>query len=104
MNPQTTDEQLLLSFAAILKEVLRIDPAKIRPELRLFDDLGAESLDLLDIRFRIERMWGFKIAQDEIIQTLGRSITAAEIREKLTVRSIMDFIKSRLLSKEMHHE
>jgi acyl carrier protein len=40
---------------------LGVDEDEVTPEATLMDDLGAESIDLLDILFRIERSTGVKI-------------------------------------------
>jgi acyl carrier protein len=43
-------------------------PAGVRMHSSLIDDLGAESIDFLDIRFRIESEFGLKISDDEMWQ------------------------------------
>ncbi len=96
MNNHLTDEEIFPTLSTIIVEALRIDSAKITMAARLFDDLGAESIDLLDIRFRIEHAFGFKIEQDEIIHNLGEGLSANQIREKLTVGSLAEYISSRL--------
>jgi acyl carrier protein len=42
-------------------EALGVDEDEVTPDATLLDDLGAESIDLLDILFRIERALGVKI-------------------------------------------
>lgn len=42
-------------------EALALDEDEVTPDATLMDDLGAESIDLLDILFRIERSTGVKI-------------------------------------------
>lgn len=44
-----------------LMEALGVDEEEISPESRIMDDLGAESIDFLDIVFRLERAFGIKI-------------------------------------------
>ena len=39
-------------------EALGVDDDEVTPDAVLFDDLGAESLDLLDIVFRLEKEFG----------------------------------------------
>ena len=41
-------------------EALALDDDEVTPESTLMDDLGAESIDLLDILFRIEKSTGVK--------------------------------------------
>ncbi|MEE8382455.1 MAG: acyl carrier protein, partial [Thermodesulfobacteriota bacterium] len=47
-------------------EALGVDEEEVTPDAALFDDLGAESLDLLDIVFRLEKEFGIKIPRGGI--------------------------------------
>jgi len=47
-------------------EALGVDEEEVIPNAVLFDDLGAESLDLLDIVFRLEKEFGIKIPRGGI--------------------------------------
>jgi acyl carrier protein len=42
-------------------DALGVDDDEVTPEATLLDELGAESIDLLDILFRLERKLGVKI-------------------------------------------
>lgn len=50
-----------------LIEDIEIDEDKIFPEAKLKDDLGIDSLDFVDIVVLVERKFGFKIKQEEMI-------------------------------------
>jgi len=89
-----TEEEIFVRLSVILQEALRVEPAKITPEARVFVELGAESLDLLDIRFRVDEAFGFKTKEEDLIRSLGDGLGAAEIQEKLTVRSLVLYIKN----------
>ena len=52
--------------AQVLVEALNVDEAEITPGATLQGDLGAESIDLLDIVFRLEREFGIKIPRGEL--------------------------------------
>ncbi len=90
------DHEILAQVIAIVAGALRIKPNTITPQSRLFRDLNAESLDIVDIRFQIERQFGFKIDQGEIYQSVGHELTAEEVQEQLTVASIAGFVAHRL--------
>jgi len=45
---------------------LGVDDDEVTPDATLMDDLGAESIDLLDILFRIERSTGVKIQASDL--------------------------------------
>jgi acyl carrier protein len=96
MGNTISDTDIFTGIVAIVASALRVKPEQIVPSSRLFKDLNAESLDIVDIRFQIEHTFGFKIDQGEIYQALGRELTADELHEKLTVVSIVDFVKYRL--------
>jgi acyl carrier protein len=47
-------------------EALALDEDEVTPDATLMDDLGAESIDLLDILFRIEKNTGVKIEASDL--------------------------------------
>ncbi len=47
-------------------EALALDDDEVTAEATLMDDLGAESIDLLDILFRIEKSTGVKIEASDL--------------------------------------
>jgi acyl carrier protein len=50
----------------VLVEALNVDEDEVTPAARLQGDLGAESIDFLDILFRLEREFDIKIARSEL--------------------------------------
>jgi acyl carrier protein len=50
----------------VLVEALNVDEDEVTPEATLQGDLGAESIDFLDIVFRLEREFGIKIPRGEL--------------------------------------
>ena len=61
----TTDE-IFTKVSATLVEALNVDEDEIQPTSTLQGDLGAESIDFLDIVFRLEREFGIKIPRGEL--------------------------------------
>ncbi len=61
MMPPDIDHQIWQSVVHCFAEALCLDDDEVRWEARVIDDLGAESLDLLDIAFRLERTFDIKI-------------------------------------------
>jgi acyl carrier protein len=96
MKKRPTDKEILATLSNIIVEALLVDPVKIRMETRIFLDLGAESIDIVDIRFRMEHAYGFKINQDEMIRSLGEDLSRDQVEESLTVRSLVEYIGTRL--------
>jgi acyl carrier protein len=52
--------------AQVLTEALNADEGDVTPGAALQRDLGAESIDFLDIVFRLEREFGIKIPRGEL--------------------------------------
>jgi len=101
MAPNYSDEKVFTTIQGIIAQALRVDTSKIVLEARIFTDLGAESIDILDIRFQIEQAFGFKISDEEIMRHIGDDLTAEEIQEQFTVESLVGYVKERFAEKEM---
>jgi len=61
-----TKEEIYGKVAATLVEALNVDDDQVKPEATLQGDLGAESIDFLDIVFRLEREFNIKIPRGEL--------------------------------------
>src|SRR5881275_3183023 len=61
-----TQEEIYTKVSATLVEALNVDEEDVTPTARLQADLGAESIDFLDIVFRLEREFGIKIPREEL--------------------------------------
>ncbi len=66
MPQQQTQQQVFEKIQQVLIDALSVDDDEIVPEARLVSDLGAESIDFLDIVFRLEKAFGIKIEQSEL--------------------------------------
>ncbi len=61
------NDEIFAKVRDVLVESLGADEDEVTPQATLFGDLGAESIDILDISFQLEQAFGFKIAQGELI-------------------------------------
>ncbi len=61
-----TREEIFEKVRQVLMEALAVDADQVRPEATLVGDLGAESIDMLDIAFRLEKAFGIKIPRGEL--------------------------------------
>src|SRR5712692_4057477 len=61
-----TQEEIYTKVSATLVEALNVDEEEIKPTSTLQGDLGAESIDFLDIVFRLEREFAIKIPRGEL--------------------------------------
>jgi len=60
-------EEIYSKVQGVLVDALGVDEEQVKPTARLRQDLGAESIDFLDIVFRLERAFGIKIPRGEMI-------------------------------------
>ncbi|MFZ4643265.1 MAG: acyl carrier protein [Phycisphaerales bacterium] len=59
-------DEIFKKVQGVLVDALGVDDDEVTPTARLTTDLHAESIDFLDIVFRIEKAFGFKIGQGEL--------------------------------------
>ena len=61
-----TQDEIYEKVSGTLVEALNVDQDEVTPQATLQGDLGAESIDFLDIVFRLEREFGIKIPRGEL--------------------------------------
>ena len=61
-----TREEIFKTVTTTLVDALGIEEEEVTPEATLSGDLGAESIDFLDIVFRLEKNFGIKIPRGEL--------------------------------------
>ena len=61
-----TRDEIFEKVQETLVDALGVDDDEVTPEAVLTKDLGAESIDFLDIVFKLEQAFGFKIEQGEL--------------------------------------
>jgi acyl carrier protein len=68
----------------IIAEQLDVNPDQVTPEARLIDDLGADSLDAVELIMALEEEFGHDIPdeQAEKMQTVGDIIKYIEEQEE----------------------
>jgi acyl carrier protein len=69
-----TDEQVIEKIDSALSEEFELDRDDMKPEATLFDELGLDSLDVVDMVIVLETAFAFKIREDPAlreIRTLG---------------------------------
>jgi acyl carrier protein len=62
-----TRDEIFEKVREVLVDALAVDEEDVSAGASLVKDLGAESIDMLDITFKLEQAFGFKIAQGELI-------------------------------------
>jgi acyl carrier protein len=64
--PMSRDE-IFKKVQEVLVDALGVDEEEVTPTAVIRDDLGAESIDFLDIMFRLEKAFGIKIPKGEMM-------------------------------------
>ncbi|MFZ0035511.1 MAG: acyl carrier protein [Sedimentisphaerales bacterium] len=59
-------DEIFQEVQEVLVDALGVDNDEITAEATLMGDLGAESIDFLDIVFRLEKAFGIKIPREEL--------------------------------------
>jgi len=60
-------DEIFKKVQAVLVDALGVDEEEVTEDAVIKDDLGAESIDFLDIMFRLEKAFGIKIPRGEMI-------------------------------------
>lgn len=61
-----SDEEIFEKVQEVMEEALGVDNDEVTPEATIGEDLGAESIDYLDISFRLEKAFDIKIGESEM--------------------------------------
>lgn len=101
-----TREEVFQQVKEVLVDALGVDDEEITPDATLMKDLGAESIDFLDIVFRLEKALSIKIPREELFP--AESLTndskyidngklteagLAQLREKVPHTDLTEFEK-----------
>jgi acyl carrier protein len=80
-NENITKEEVMAIFpkvAEIVADALGCEVEEVKPDSSLINDLGAESIDFLDIVFRLERAFKVKIPRGKIIEDARGALLESE--------------------------
>lgn len=62
----TVKEETYKKVADVLVDALGVEDDEVTPEATMIGDLGAESIDFLDIVFKLEQAFGISIDREEL--------------------------------------
>jgi acyl carrier protein len=101
-----TKEEVFDKIRTALVDALGVDEEDVTPQATLVGDLGAESIDFLDIVFRLEKAFSIKIPRGELfpedILTDGKYVQdgkvteegIAELRKRMPFANVDAFAKN----------
>ena len=81
--PVTQDEIMAVypKVAETMADALGCDVEDIKPNLSLIEDLDAESIDFLDMVFRLERAFKIKIPRGKIVENARGDLPESEFEQ-----------------------
>ena len=82
----TTDE-IFGKVREILVDALSVDEDEVTPEATLVGDLGAESIDFLDIVFQLEKKFNVKIPRGELFPENLAAADSSFIKDGVVTKS-----------------
>ncbi len=98
-------DEIMRQVQEVLVDALGVDDDEVTTEATLMGDLGAESIDFLDIVFRLEKVFGIKIPREELFPAENLMNNSefvqngkltekglAEMREKMPHTDITEFV------------
>ena len=84
-------DEIVQKVQEVLVDALGVDDDEVTIEARLMGDLGAESIDFLDIVFRLEKAFGIKIPREELFPAENLMSNSEFIRNgKLTEKGLAE--------------
>jgi acyl carrier protein len=79
-----TKEEIMAIFpkvAETIADAIACDVEKVKLDSSLVEDLGAESIDFVDILFRLQQQFKVKIPRGKIVEDARGSLTEAEFEK-----------------------
>ena len=69
----TCKEDIFETLKSTLVEQFELDPAKITPEARLYEDLDLDSIDAVDMIIKVQELTGCKVSPEDFkgVQSVG---------------------------------
>ncbi len=90
-----SSEEIFQKVQAALVDALGVEDDEVTPEATMVGDLGAESIDFLDIVFKLEKAFGINIPREELFPD-DILTNASYVKDgKVTAQGISE-LKSRL--------
>jgi acyl carrier protein len=65
-----SDDELRQKVVEVLAEEFELDPEEMGPEATLYDDLGLDSLDAVDMVVVLEKSFGMKLTDEEALRSI----------------------------------
>jgi acyl carrier protein len=113
MTRSTVSSELMDVVREAVADALGLDEEEVTPDATIVGDLGAESIDLLDILFRIERKSGIKVQAADLSDAIQGGIPDEEFGDENEIvtavglahmKTVMPQIDTEALSGQLYAE
>ncbi|MEN8134611.1 MAG: acyl carrier protein [Thermodesulfobacteriota bacterium] len=74
-----SDEEIRQQIIEVISEEFELDPGQLIPTATLYDDLGLDSLDAVDMVVAMEKSFGVKLANEEAIKAVRTMADLCEL-------------------------
>lgn len=91
-----TQDEIFEKVRDTLVDALGVDDDEVTPEATLVGDLGAESIDFLDIVFRLEKNFDVKIPRGELFPENLASAESSFVQDGMVTESGIDELRKRM--------
>ena len=65
-----TEQEIIKLTNQVFEESFEIEKEKLKPEMNIFQDLGLDSLDIVDLVVALQEKFGVKIRNDDRIKNI----------------------------------
>jgi acyl carrier protein len=66
----TADERIRQQVIEVVAEEFELEPEQLTPGATLYDDLGLDSLDAVDLVVALEKAFAIKLANEEAVRAV----------------------------------
>jgi acyl carrier protein len=91
-----SSDEIFEKVQETLVDALGVDDDEVTPEATLVGDLGAESIDFLDINFRLEKNFDLKIPRGELFPENLASADSTFVQEGVVTAEGVSELRSKL--------
>ncbi len=77
-------EEIVKSVEELVRDSLNVDSSRIQPDASFIDDLGADSLDIVELVMAIEKHFGIEIPDEDAEKISTVQDAVVYITDRLT--------------------
>jgi acyl carrier protein len=93
---ELNDQELLLEVEKAVCDVFRVKQSAVRPDTTLVGDLGAESIDFLDLGCDLEKIVNAEIDFRKLFQEKRAQAETGKGALDVTVQEVADYLKAQV--------